>query len=452
MIVCFALVIVLGILIFAIGRLPHSKNLALLTDDAKRASQDPMIDQIREGIKKSYPYLATLESSVNKLVVTIEDNSGGYAIGRYDFTQDSYGGSGTWFAKNTPDGWVVFNAGYNYWGDCKLFRDYEFPKELTPDCYDYEKLQQVETVNPERFFVEGFDLRDKEDIIRAYIAFKKSRSEKVARPEDLAVRVATQTKDYLEGMVLIDGVENHSSPRVLAVRTKEGWRVVFEGQDIPYCDVVDAYNFPVSIVSECLIRGKKYDLNDSPEKRVGTAGAISSELVNTSDWKTYRNEEYGFAIQYPKDWYVDTRYSDKDFSQRGPTEDQVFIGGDTYFANYPNPRSYNISNPPPADFRDMTLAVYKVDPSLSYESFVQYPRSVESRKISEEAINIAGVEAFRLTGITIDHPVGVTFVTTFIKDKNRMFVLSHNDAGKPTSENDRAIFESMVRSFRLVQD
>jgi hypothetical protein len=31
-----------------------------------------------------------------------------------------------------------------------------------------------------------------------------------------------------------------------------------------------------------------------------------TEPIDISDWKTYRNEEYGFEVKYPKDWYYIT--------------------------------------------------------------------------------------------------------------------------------------------------
>lgn len=43
-------------------------------------------------------------------------------------------------------------------------------------------------------------------------------------------------------------------------------------------------------------------------KPVETQTRQSSQSIDSSDWKTYRNEEYGFEVQYPGDWSV---YSDK---------------------------------------------------------------------------------------------------------------------------------------------
>lgn len=32
---------------------------------------------------------------------------------------------------------------------------------------------------------------------------------------------------------------------------------------------------------------------------------IPEKLLDTSNWKTYTSEAYGFSIKYPKDWKVD---------------------------------------------------------------------------------------------------------------------------------------------------
>jgi len=41
-------------------------------------------------------------------------------------------------------------------------------------------------------------------------------------------------------------------------------------------------------------------------------GVKENQVINTSNWKTYRNEKYGFEIDYPNDWKT-VRYEDDRF-------------------------------------------------------------------------------------------------------------------------------------------
>ena len=61
------------------------------------------------------------------------------------------------------------------------------------------------------------------------------------------------------------------------------------------------------LLSGCFLLPQNTNTDVTPS---GVEG--SQEEIDTSDWKTYRNEEYGFEIKYPNEWeYTEIREGNK---------------------------------------------------------------------------------------------------------------------------------------------
>ncbi|MDD3284160.1 MAG: hypothetical protein PHZ07_01035 [Patescibacteria group bacterium] len=127
--------------------------------------------------------------------------------------------------------------------------------------------------------------------------------------------------------------------------------------------------------------------------------------------KTYQNIKYSYSVKYPSNWYVDATYSEKDFTLRGPVEDNNFIGGDTTWSNYKNPSQYNPGNMP-SDLQSVNLLIYKTDSNIILNDFVKIKHFAYS-DLSNITIN--GISGFVLKGNSESQ--GLTGVLLKVEDK-----------------------------------
>ncbi|MDO8240575.1 MAG: hypothetical protein Q7T51_01125 [Candidatus Moranbacteria bacterium] len=211
---------------------------------------------IRQAIFKKFPEWKVKNYSVT---TTVEKNNGSHAFGEfaYDNNQSNKyhnAAKGIWFAAGLNDIWTLTSisyAGYN--GICQNFKKYNFPADMTPDCWDDEKNVLVDTPNPALFYKDGFIKTDKKELVQAFISYIKNdpTHSTYYLNNNLYVRINKSAKGYFNGTMLVGGSKNISAPYFLAVRKNGNWKVVFNGQDIPNCDIIEPFNFPSKIINKC---------------------------------------------------------------------------------------------------------------------------------------------------------------------------------------------------------
>ena len=163
----------------------------------------------------------------------------------------------------------------------------------------------------------------------------------------------------------------------------------------------------------------------------------------TANWKTYNNARYSYTIKYPSDWYVETTYSENDFTQRGPVGDNDFIGGDTIWSNYQNPRQYDLGTIPP-DSAEVFLLIYRTDSQAALDSFISSRGYSYSKK---ENVNINGVAGIRLTIEDPENPENSSAISTIVllKAGNNVFKFSY----ARNSAKSAIVMDQMLQNFEL---
>lgn len=156
----------------------------------------------------------------------------------------------------------------------------------------------------------------------------------------------------------------------------------------------------------------------------------SNDGISTAGWKTYANATYNYIIKYPSTWYINTQYSDQNFTPRGPAP-SIYMGGDTSITNYSdsymeNYRAKNGDLAQPSDYFEITLHFTQIDPSISLTDYLKNPAFMQAN--TTENINLNGTAGVKDTYLNITGIGGNTKpnkVGIFLKNNNEIIDLGY---------------------------
>lgn len=185
-------------------------------------------------------------------------------------------------------------------------------------------------------------------------------------------------------------------------------------------------------------------------KAVDAQTAVVSSGPSLANWNTYVNQRYGYSIKYPSGWFVDTTYSESDFTPRGANAQ--YIGGDTTISNYSS-SSFNGHLTFPSDYGSINLMVYKSDPAISLNDFASNEGIGAWPGIGNaENININGISglewSFPSSTLADDTNYGYPGAVIFLKTGVGIFYISYGSVNRNSAFDQTA--ESVIDSFTSI--
>ena len=147
------------------------------------------------------------------------------------------------------------------------------------------------------------------------------------------------------------------------------------------------------------------------------------EPVDTSDWQTYRNEEYGFEVKYPGEWY-------------SYVSDPVNV----YFQPYEE-----MAGSVPGPHADaLEIRVSPISPSATLLQAIQKENSIDGEAIdfSQENIKIGGVDGLKVK--TICEGVGCGAPQWFIIKNNHLYYFNSNLGYT-------SVFDQILSTFKFIE-
>jgi len=179
--------------------------------------------------------------------------------------------------------------------------------------------------------------------------------------------------------------------------------------------------------------------------------------IDTSNWKTYRNEEYGFEIKYPPTIREFKEFHNQRFS--GDESRHIFMVKFSYFWEKSpfQSRPFNLN---------LSLTSFPICGSDIYVDIMERPPSFSLEKIKifykqSEYITISGIKGIRRNEFVGEPPSGCgkediiylpkgsqVYLIYYIVDKE---VLGNEQNVKKCLEEQERIFNQMLSTFKFLK-
>ncbi|MBU1998195.1 MAG: hypothetical protein KKE64_01725 [Candidatus Omnitrophica bacterium] len=175
------------------------------------------------------------------------------------------------------------------------------------------------------------------------------------------------------------------------------------------------------VVSGCL-----KTVNNEPEPGEGdNGGDTTTGEIDTSDWLTYRNEEYGFEMKYPEDLQVVSGENIVKFqSDCSQFENNINKQMQCYYEG-------NFS----VELSDKNLEQFIEEYRDDY-----FEGEPLTKIVSQEDYDLYGFPAKKLQGATAEGSDGLDYI--FVVKDNKSYIISFNQSVE--------IYMKMISTFRFI--
>ena len=157
---------------------------------------------------------------------------------------------------------------------------------------------------------------------------------------------------------------------------------------------------------------------------------VQNSNAETADWKTYRNDQYGFEIQYPQDWWMEEQINIITFQghSSGPSQFALDISIE--------------SNPNKLSSKDFTLERLK-EPEMG-SGFNEFtPEEVQLFNNGKE-LELGGLTAFQLKEDNYEH-------IYLAKDYNIIKFYFPNTEKNITELEDPKVVNTVISTFKFTK-